>query len=113
MPKVWFITGCSTGFGRELARVAAQKGDQVVGTLRKSEQVADFEAIHPENIKAVILDVTIPEQVQAGVQVCLEAFGRIDVLVNNAGYGSMGVVEQVSEKRCVVSLKSMCLGPSR
>ncbi|MEL6627930.1 MAG: oxidoreductase [Bacteroidota bacterium] len=96
MPKVWFITGCSTGFGRELARVAAQKGDQVVGTLRKSEQVADFEAIHPENIKAVILDVTIPEQVQAGVQVCLEAFGRIDVLVNNAGYGSMGVVEQVS-----------------
>ncbi|MEO1804566.1 MAG: oxidoreductase [Bacteroidota bacterium] len=96
MPKVWFITGCSTGFGRELARVAAQKGDQVVGTLRKPEQVADFEAIHPENIKAVILDVTIPEQVQAGVQVCLEAFGRIDVLVNNAGYGSMGVVEQVS-----------------
>lgn len=96
MPKVWFITGCSTGFGRELARVAAQKGDQVVGTLRKSEQVADFEAIHPENIKAVILDVTIPEQVQAGVQTCLEAFGRIDVLVNNAGYGSMGVVEQVS-----------------
>ena len=95
MPKVWFITGCSTGFGRELAKVAAQKGDFVVGTLRKEAQVADFEALVPGQIKGVLVDVTERSQIDAGVQVCVEAHGRVDVLVNNAGYGAMGAVEQV------------------
>lgn len=94
--KVWFITGCSTGFGRELAKVAAAKGDFVVGTLRKREQMADFESLAPGQMMALLLDVTKAEEIQTGVQQVLEAKGRIDVLVNNAGYGSIGPIEEVS-----------------
>ncbi|MEO0899282.1 MAG: oxidoreductase [Bacteroidota bacterium] len=95
MKKVWFITGCSTGFGRELAKVAADKGDAVVGTLRKESQIAELEALAPGSIKAVLVDVTNPEQIASGVQVAIDTFGRIDYLVNNAGYGSMGTIEEV------------------
>lgn len=95
--KVWFITGCSTGFGRALAQVATAKGDKVAGTLRKKEQFEAFEALSPGNIKAILMDVTNPDQVKAGVQEVLDTFGRIDVLVNNAGYGSMGPIEEVSD----------------
>ena len=96
--KVWFITGCSTGFGRELAQIAAQQGDQVVGTLRQDEQVEAFDYLVPEHTLGVKLDVTQPEQVAAGVQRALEAHGRIDVLVNNAGYGSLGALEEVPDE---------------
>ncbi len=96
--KVWFITGCSTGFGRELAQIAAQHGDQVVGTLRQDEQVEAFNYLVPEHTLGVKLDVTQPEQITAGVQRALEAHGRIDVLVNNAGYGSLGALEEVPDE---------------
>ena len=96
--RVWFITGCSTGFGRELAQIAAQQGDQVVGTLRQDEQVEAFDYLVPEHTLGVKLDVTQPEQVAAGVQRALEAHGRIDVLVNNAGYGSLGALEEVPDE---------------
>lgn len=98
MNKVWFITGCSTGFGLELAKVAANKGDFVVGTLRKTSQIDGFEAINPEKIKGVLLDVCNQAQIKAGVQAAMDKFGRIDVLVNNAGYGSIGAIEEVSEE---------------
>ncbi len=94
--KVWLITGCSTGFGRELAKVAVAQGDVVAGTLRKPEQAAEFEALAPGKMLAVQMDVTNPEQIKTGVAQVLSAFGRIDVLVNNAGYGSMGPIEEVS-----------------
>jgi len=96
--KVWLITGCSTGFGRELTKIATQKGDLVVGTLRKAEQIADFEALAPGKIKAVLMDVTNPEQVKKGVAEAIEWQNRIDVLVNNAGYGVLGSVEEVTEE---------------
>lgn len=95
--RIWLITGCSTGFGRELAQVAAAHGDQVVGTLRQADQIAAFEALAPGQLKGILMDVTQPEQVAAGVQATLSAFGRVDVLVNNAGYGSMGTVEETPE----------------
>lgn len=97
MQRVWFITGCSTGFGRELAKVAAQKGDFVIGTLRKAEQQADFEAIDPEKITSVLLDVSNNDQVSAGIKKAIDLHGRIDVLVNNAGYGSLGGLEETPE----------------
>lgn len=95
--KVWLITGCSTGFGRELARIAAQQGDYVVGTLRQDEQIDTFNQLVPERTMGIKLDVTQPEQVTAGVQQALDTYGRIDVLVNNAGYGSLGALEEVPD----------------
>lgn len=97
MGKVWFITGCSTGLGRELALFAADMGDQVVGTLRSEEQKVAFDQERPGQTIGVIMDVTKPEQISPAVSFALEKFGRIDLLVNNAGYGSLGPVEEVTE----------------
>jgi NAD(P)-dependent dehydrogenase (short-subunit alcohol dehydrogenase family) len=96
--KVWLITGCSTGFGRELAQIAAQHGDQVVGTLRQDEQAEAFDYLVPEHTLGVKLDVTQPEQIAAGIRQTLDRHGRIDVLVNNAGYGSLGALEEVPDE---------------
>ncbi|MEM6261365.1 MAG: oxidoreductase [Bacteroidota bacterium] len=93
--KIWFITGCSTGFGRELVQVVAEQGHIAVGTVRREEQVADLEALNPESIKGVVLDVT--KTIDQAVKTVIDKFGRIDVLVNNAGYGSLGAIEEVPE----------------
>ena len=95
--RVWFITGASTGFGRKLAEAVLAKGDRVVATARKQETVADLERQNPSRARAVRLDVTDLAQVKASVQAAIDAFGRIDVLVNNAGYGLFGAVEEVSD----------------
>jgi len=95
--KVWFITGCSTGFGRELAKEALSNGYKVVVTARKPEQVADIVAAYPESALALSLDVTVPQQIQDAVQAAIGRFGRIDVLVNNAGIGYFGAVEESEE----------------
>ncbi|HWZ50763.1 MAG TPA: SDR family oxidoreductase [Granulicella sp.] len=95
--RVWFITGASTGLGRELAKAVLAKGDRVVATARKENTVADLEQLYPAHARAVRLDVTDLAQVKASVQAAIDAFGRIDVLVNNAGYGLLGAVEEVSD----------------
>lgn len=95
--RVWFITGASSGFGRKLAEAVLAKGDRVVATARKEETVADLEQQYPSHARAVRLDVTNLTQVKASVQAAINAFGRIDVLVNNAGYGLLGAVEEVSD----------------
>jgi len=94
--RVWFITGISGGFGKCLAEEVIQSGDIVVGTLRKAEQVEYFNQLYAGKALAVQMDVTKPTQVQEAVDKALEAYGRIDVVVNNAGYGLMGTVEEVS-----------------
>jgi NAD(P)-dependent dehydrogenase (short-subunit alcohol dehydrogenase family) len=96
-PRTWFITGSSTGFGRLLAEEVLKSGDNVVATARKVEQVADLEHKYPGHAVALPLDVTKQEQVVAAVAKTLERFGRVDVLVNNAGYGVAGAIEEVSE----------------
>ena len=96
-PRTWFITGSSTGFGRLLAEEVLKAGDNVVATARKVEQVSDLEQKYPNNALALLLDVTKQEQVDAAVAKTLERFGRVDVLVNNAGYGVAGAIEEVSE----------------
>jgi NAD(P)-dependent dehydrogenase (short-subunit alcohol dehydrogenase family) len=95
--RVWFITGASTGFGRILAEQALAKGDKVVATARKPEQVADLRQKYPETALAVALDVTDETAVEAAVSAAIEAFGQIDVLVNNAGYGLAGAIEEATE----------------
>ena len=93
----WLITGVSSGFGLELARTALARGDTVVGTLRQQAQAASFEALAPGRAHAVLLDVTKPEAIAPAVQQALQRAGRIDVLVNNAGYGLFGAVEETSD----------------
>ncbi|MBR8834718.1 MAG: SDR family NAD(P)-dependent oxidoreductase [Stigonema ocellatum SAG 48.90 = DSM 106950] len=97
--KVWLITGSSTGFGRALAEAVLKHGDSLIATARRPEQLNDLTSEYPETAKAVRLDVTNLTEVKAAVDAALEAFGRIDVLVNNAGYGLIGALEEVSEEQ--------------
>ncbi len=95
--KVWFVTGASTGFGRLLAEQVLEAGGRVVVTARKPEQIADLEQKYPESALAVALDVTDEAAVEAAAKAALERFGRVDVLVNNAGYGLAGAIEEATE----------------
>ena len=88
---VWFITGCSTGFGRALAERVLARGWRAVVTARDEERVADLAS---DRALAVSLDVTDQAQIDAAVAAALERFGRIDVLVNNAGYGYQASIEE-------------------
>ena len=94
MSKVWFITGCSTGFGRALASLALQQGNRVVVTARKTSDIEDIVSPYPETAIAVKLDVTDKADIKASVEKAMETFGGIDVLVNNAGIGYFGAVEE-------------------
>src|SRR5262245_34959388 len=93
----WFITGCSTGFGRELARVVVARGYRTAVTARDPKQVADLVAGHEDRTLALRLDVTDPAQVAESVRRAEERFGGIDVLVNNAGIGYFAAVEESDE----------------
>jgi NAD(P)-dependent dehydrogenase (short-subunit alcohol dehydrogenase family) len=90
--RVWLITGCSSGFGRALADAALACGDRVVATARRPESIAELAG---DRVLLLPLDVTRRDQIDAAVGAALERFGRIDVLVNNAGYGSVGAVEEI------------------
>jgi NAD(P)-dependent dehydrogenase (short-subunit alcohol dehydrogenase family) len=90
--SVWFITGCSSGFGRELAKQLLARGNKVVVTARDVQAIAQFAGM--ENALLLKLDVTDPAQVAAAAQAAEAQFGRIDVLVNNAGIGYFAAVEE-------------------
>jgi NAD(P)-dependent dehydrogenase (short-subunit alcohol dehydrogenase family) len=94
---VWFITGCSTGFGRELAKLVIARGWPTVVTARNKASVDDLVEASPTNALALALDVTDPGQIAAAVKQAEERFGRIDVLVNNAGYGYQASLEEGEE----------------
>ena len=91
---VWFITGCSTGFGRELSVILLKRGYRVVATARDKAKVEDIVARNPKNGLALALDVDKQGQIDAAVKAAEARFGRIDVLVNNAGYGYLAAVEE-------------------
>ncbi len=97
MNKVWFITGCSTGFGRNLAQEVLQNGGRVAVTARNPNDVQELVNKFPETAYAIKLDVTNPEHVINSVHQALDKFGRIDVLVNNAGIGYFGALEESEE----------------
>ncbi|WP_313656266.1 oxidoreductase [Pantoea sp.] len=90
---VWLISGCSTGFGRELAQQTIARGFKVIVTARNTDKIADLVEGH-DNARAVALDVTQPASIDQAVQAALDAFGTIDVLVNNAGYGYQSSIEE-------------------
>ncbi|MFF7216099.1 oxidoreductase [Streptomyces sp. NPDC008238] len=94
--RVWLITGCSTGFGREIALAALAAGDRVMATARRPEALADLAQVGGDRISSAALDVTRPASIQAAVKATQAVFGRIDVLVNNAGFTMLGAVEETS-----------------
>lgn len=98
MSKVWLITGCSTGFGRALAKELLQAGYYVVVTARKTTDVEDIVASYPATSIALALDVTDNAQIKTAVNVAIEKFGKIDVLVNNAGIGYFGAIEESEDE---------------
>ena len=97
--NVWFITGCSTGFGREIAKKVIAAGYKVAVTARNKSKIEDLIVNNEENALALILDVTDKSQVREAVTKTVERFGRIDVLVNNAGIGYFSSVEESIEEK--------------
>ncbi|MFT5641898.1 MAG: NAD(P)-dependent dehydrogenase (short-subunit alcohol dehydrogenase family), partial [Cyclobacteriaceae bacterium] len=95
--RVWLITGCSTGFGRELVKIVAANGEIALGTVRKKEQIGDLESINPDLVKGIVLDVQNQQSIDEAAAMIEAKYGQLDVLVNNAGYGSMGSIEETEE----------------
>ncbi|SIO64166.1 SDR family NAD(P)-dependent oxidoreductase [Paraburkholderia phenazinium] len=97
MAKVWLVTGSARGLGRKIVEAALAAGERVVATARNPQHLADLVEQYGEQVRAVALDVTDAAAAQAAVAATLDAFGRLDVLVNNAGFGHLAPFEQASE----------------
>jgi NAD(P)-dependent dehydrogenase (short-subunit alcohol dehydrogenase family) len=110
MPKVWFITGTSKGFGRIWAEAALRRGDRVVATARDVDTLAGLVEAHGDAVLALPLDVTDKPAVDAAIATAHERFGRLDVVVNNAGYGLFGAVEEVSEAQARAQIETNLFG---
>lgn len=111
MTKVWFITGSSRGLGRSLAENVLAHGDKVVATARKPEQLKDLAAKYPDQIYPIALDVTDKGQIATAVASAVKHFGRIDVLVNNAGFGVTGATEAYTEEQVRSQLETNLYAP--
>ncbi|MFC4312382.1 oxidoreductase [Steroidobacter flavus] len=96
MKKTWMITGCSSGLGKHLARAVAERGDQLVATARNPETLRDLALQFPKTVYVCALDVTRPETSTTAVALATEVFGGLDVLVNNAGHGLFGAIEETA-----------------
>jgi NAD(P)-dependent dehydrogenase (short-subunit alcohol dehydrogenase family) len=95
--KVWLITGSSTGLGRALAQAVLERGYHLVATARQPEQLKELSDRYPDRVTTIALDVTNAQSIQQAVEAALNAYSRIDVLVNNAGYGTVGAIEEVND----------------
>jgi NAD(P)-dependent dehydrogenase (short-subunit alcohol dehydrogenase family) len=110
-PKVWFITGTSKGFGRVWAEAALERGDQVAATARDTSTLDDLVERFGDRILPIALDVTDRDADAAAVAQAHERFGRLDVVVNNAGYGLFGMVEEVSDEQARAQIETNLFGP--
>lgn len=108
--KVWFITGTSSGFGHSLAEEVLRRGERVVATARDPKTLDALVAMAPNRVEALALDVTKAAQVQPAIDAALERFGRIDVVVNNAGFSIVGAVEETSDADLRATLETMFFG---
>jgi NAD(P)-dependent dehydrogenase (short-subunit alcohol dehydrogenase family) len=113
MNKTWFITGASRGFGRIWAEAALQRGDQVTATARQLADVADLKERFGDAVLPLALDVTDPEQVQRVVQQAYGHFGRLDVLLNNAGFSLIATLEEASDEQIHDLFDANCFGMVR
>src|SRR5215471_2425807 len=98
MSKVWLVTGSASGLGRNIAEAVLASGDRLVATARDPRRLADLMAKYGDQVRTAPLDVADEDAAQAAVQVAVDAFGRLDVVVNNAGYGDVAPFEQLSSE---------------
>lgn len=113
MAQRWLITGCSSGLGYALAARLAEAGERVLATARRPEVLADLAAAYPQTVAVTALDVRDADACQAAVDLAVERFGGIDVLVNNAGYGQFGAVEEVADAELAAQFDTNVFGPWR
>ncbi|KEP74819.1 short-chain dehydrogenase [Microbacterium sp. SUBG005] len=110
MSKIWFITGASKGFGREWAEAALERGDSVAGTARNLDDVQELVDAYPETFLPLQLDVTDHAADTAAVTKAHEKFGRLDIVINNAGFGHFGMVEELTEDEVRAQLETNFFG---
>jgi len=108
--RTWFITGISTGFGRHLTEQLLHRGDRVVGTVRDTAKVADLARSHPEAFRPEVLDVRDTSALREVVERSFARFGRIDVVVSNAGYGLFGAAEELSDEQIEAIIRTNLVG---
>ncbi|MHA4896364.1 SDR family NAD(P)-dependent oxidoreductase [Pedobacter sp. PWIIR3] len=110
-PKVWFITGASRGFGKVWTEAALERGDKVAATARKLESIATLKEKYGENVLTLELDVTNADQVKSAVTAAHEHFGKLDIVLNNAGYSLVGTIEESSADEIRALYETNVLGP--
>ena len=96
MSQVWLVTGSSRGLGRDVVEAVLERGDRVLATARRPEVLEDLVAAHGDRMQTIAHDVAVAAQADAAVQAALEAFGQLDVVVNNAGYADLASVARLS-----------------
>ncbi len=111
MAKIWLITGSTRGLGRSLTEAVLEKGDKVAGAARKPEQLDDLAAKYPGQLFPIKMDVTDEQQINEGVAAVIRHFGRIDVVVNNAGFGVTGAAEAFTKEQITSQIETNLYGP--
>lgn len=111
--RVWLITGASSGFGRAVAEAAVAAGDTVIGTARRIEALDDLVAAYPDRVEAISLDVTDGERIDAVAADILSRYGRVDVVVNNAGRTQVGAFEETTDQELRDLFELHVFGPAR
>jgi NAD(P)-dependent dehydrogenase (short-subunit alcohol dehydrogenase family) len=109
--KIWFITGISSGFGRCLTEEVIARGDFAIGTMRNSEEIETFNHTHSGKAFAIKMDVNDRAQIEAGIKTAMVKYQKIDVLVNNAGYGLFGAIEEINEQEARNQMETNFFGP--
>lgn len=112
VPRTWFVTGASAGFGRALVHEILARGDRLIATARKPADVAVLAALAPEQLLAVRMDITDAAQIAAAVAAAHDRFGAIDVLVNNAGYGLLSTIEEADDDAILRQFETNVFGPA-
>ena len=111
--KVWLVTGASSGFGRAITEAAVAAGDTVIGTARRTGALDDLVAAHPDRVEAISLDVTDGDRIDAVAADVLARYGRVDVLVNNAGRTQVGAFEETTDQELRDLFELHVFGPAR
>jgi NAD(P)-dependent dehydrogenase (short-subunit alcohol dehydrogenase family) len=109
--RTWFITGVSSGFGRELTEQLLERGDRVVGTVRDTGKVADLRERYPETFRVEVLDMTDMAGIREVVERSFAQLGRIDVIISNAGYGLFGAAEELTDEQVEHIVATNLVGP--